>query len=53
MKALIDKLCAEKAETEWLEFKVNNFNPQLIGEYLSALSNSACLCGRANGNLRS
>lgn len=29
-------------ECEWVEFKVNNSNPQEIGEYLSALSNSAC-----------
>lgn len=30
-------------ETEWLEFKKNNYKPDLIGEYISALSNSACL----------
>ncbi len=30
-------------ETEWLEFKHNNDNPEEIGEYLSALSNSAAL----------
>ncbi len=29
-------------ECEWAEFKVNNSNPQEIGEYISALSNSAC-----------
>jgi len=29
-------------ESEWLEFKVNNSNPQEIGEYISAISNSAC-----------
>jgi predicted HTH transcriptional regulator len=29
-------------ECEWVEFKENNSNPQEIGEYLSALSNSAC-----------
>lgn len=29
-------------ECEWLEFKKNNSDPQEIGEYLSALSNSAC-----------
>lgn len=30
-------------ETEWVEFKESNFQPQTIGEYISALSNSACL----------
>ncbi len=30
-------------ETEWLEFKVNNSDPEKIGEYLSALANSAAL----------
>lgn len=30
-------------ETEWLEFKQNNANPEDIGEYISALSNSAVL----------
>lgn len=29
-------------ECEWVEFKVNNSKPEDIGEYLSALSNSAC-----------
>ncbi len=28
-------------ETEWIEYKVNNSSPQEIGEYISALSNSA------------
>ena len=30
-------------ETEWVEFKVNDADPAEIGEYLSALSNSAAL----------
>jgi ATP-dependent DNA helicase RecG len=30
-------------ETEWVEFKVNDCEPEGIGEYLSALSNSAAL----------
>ena len=29
-------------ESEWVEFKLNYGNPQEIGEYISALSNSAC-----------
>lgn len=40
---LIDKARAMSAETEWIEFKVNFSDPQKIGEYISAISNSACL----------
>jgi predicted HTH transcriptional regulator len=40
---LIEELRALPQEREWVEFKENNYNPQLIGEYISALSNSACL----------
>ncbi|MDR2706438.1 MAG: putative DNA binding domain-containing protein [Planctomycetaceae bacterium] len=39
---LLKKLQALHKECEWIEFKMNNANPQEIGEYLSALSNSAC-----------
>lgn len=34
-------------ETEWVEFKHNNSDPEEIGEYISALSNSAALVGKA------
>ena len=51
IKRLIDTLRAVPNESEWLEFKHNNDQPQLIGEYLSALSNSACLCGKTHGYL--
>ena len=30
-------------ENEWIEFKENNSNLEMIGEYISALSNSATL----------
>jgi len=33
-------------ETEWVEFKCNNANPEEIGEYVSALANAAALCGQ-------
>ena len=36
-------------EAEWVEFKVNNENPALIGEYISALANAAALAGKAHG----
>lgn len=40
-----------KGEREWIEFKENNDQPQLIGEYLSALSNGAALCDQSHGYL--
>lgn len=33
-------------EAEWVEWKHNNSDPEVIGEYLSALPNSAALHGR-------
>ncbi|MCF6333911.1 MAG: putative DNA binding domain-containing protein [Draconibacterium sp.] len=40
---LVEELRAFPKESEWVEFKVGNINPQIIGEYISALSNSANL----------
>ena len=40
---LVIELCKLPSETRWLEFKHNNYNPQLIGEDISALANSAAL----------
>lgn len=40
---LVRELCTLPRETEWVEFKVNNSNPVEIGEYISALANSAVL----------
>lgn len=42
LEVLLKELQALPKECEWAEFKVNNWNPQDVGEYLSALSNSAC-----------
>ena len=39
---LLEELTSFPTETEWIEFKENNSRPQEIGEYLSALGNSAC-----------
>ncbi|QWV95767.1 putative DNA binding domain-containing protein [Geomonas oryzisoli] len=36
-------------ETEWLEFKVSKAAPEDVGQYLSALANSAVLAGKAFG----
>ncbi|GAB6095615.1 helix-turn-helix domain-containing protein [Desulfatiferula olefinivorans] len=35
-------------ETEWAEFKHNNADPDEVGEYLSALANSAALTGKVS-----
>lgn len=43
---LIDELCAQPSETQWLEFKSNNINPEVIGKRCSALSNAARIEGR-------
>jgi predicted HTH transcriptional regulator len=45
--SLVHELCKLPHETEWVEFKVNEAEPQDIGEYLSALANSAALVGKA------
>ena len=46
---LVHELRKLPNETEWLEFKRNDALPQDIGEYLSALANSAALYGKAHG----
>ena len=45
---LVRELCKQPQEAEWVEFKHNNADPQDIGEYISALSNSAALAGKAS-----
>ena len=51
LTALLDRLRREPHETEWLEFKENHCDPQVLGEYLSALANAACLAGKPRGYL--
>jgi ATP-dependent DNA helicase RecG len=51
LTALLDRLCREPHETEWLEFKENHYEPQVLGEYLSALANGAGLAGKPRGYL--
>lgn len=48
---LVRELCKLPQETEWVEFKVNNVEAQDIGEYISALGNSAALVGKASAYL--
>ena len=45
--SLLHELCALPRESERVEFKVNDAEPQAIGEYISALANSAALVGQA------
>ncbi len=47
LESLLRELVSLPCETEWVEFKENNCDPQEIGEYLSALSNSAALCNKS------
>lgn len=51
IKNLIRELISLPYETEWVEFKHNNCEPQMIGEYISALGNAATLCGRPKAYL--
>ena len=48
LAGLVHELRKLPQETEWVEFKHNNANPQELGEYLSALANSAALLGKVN-----
>ncbi len=43
---LVRELCNVSGETEWVEFKENNADPEIIGKNISALSNSAVLSGK-------
>lgn len=47
LRSLVSELVALPAETGWLEFKQNKAVPDEIGEYISALANSATLHDRA------
>lgn len=41
LEQLVNQLRQYKSETSWFEFKHNNFNPEMIGQDISALANSA------------
>jgi predicted HTH transcriptional regulator len=49
--SLVNELRTQPKETGWLEFKHNNGDPQEIGEYISALANSAAVEGKARAYL--
>lgn len=45
-KTILNYLLSLNTENEWLEYKENNSNPDLIGQYISALCNPAILEGQ-------
>lgn len=47
LEDLVNELRKLPQETEWVEFKVNQVSPNEVGEYISALANSAALYERA------
>jgi predicted HTH transcriptional regulator len=51
LPTLVRELCKLPHETEWVEFKIGNDNPQEIGEYISALANTATLLGKPRAYL--
>lgn len=48
---LLKSLLKLDKENEWIEFKLNNDDPSMIGEYISALSNSATLSNKEHAYL--
>lgn len=49
--SLLKSLLKLNTENEWIEYKVSNDDPYMIGEYISALSNSATLCNKDHAYL--
>lgn len=51
LTALVNELRSFSFEKEWFEFKENWLQPMQLGEYMSAISNSAAMLGRDYGYL--
>jgi len=51
IKTIIADIQASAKESEWIEMKENNANPEEIGEYVSALANGAAYMGQSKGYL--
>jgi ATP-dependent DNA helicase RecG len=49
LERLLSGLINLSTEKEWVEFKINNTAPDMIGEYISALSNTARMKGEPYG----
>ena len=52
LQSLLNELRRLPKETEWAEFK-HNADVEKIGEYISALANSAALLGKQSAYLNS
>jgi ATP-dependent DNA helicase RecG len=48
---LLQDLCTQLQEQQWLEFKLNGIDHEQIGEYISAMSNGATLANKVFGYL--
>ena len=48
---LLETLCSLPTETDWVEFKENKFNADTVGQYVSAIANSAIYHGKDHGYL--
>ena len=48
---LVRRILSLGPESEIVEYKENNTDPEMIGQRISALSNGATLRGEANGYL--
>lgn len=46
LELLVKELVKQPTETECIEFKCNNLDPEMIGKDISALANSATYCGK-------
>ena len=44
---LVEELRKLPNETQWLEFKRNNYDPVMIGQDISALANGAAICEKS------
>jgi len=53
LNILLDELCGQPHELQWLEFKMNkgSITNEQIGEYISAMSNGAALANKPFGYL--
>ncbi len=49
IRQTVRELCRLPAENEWVEFKVNQAEPRMIGQRISALANSAALLHQPAG----
>ena len=49
VEQLVSALLMEQEECPWLEFKSGNFNPEMIGQDISAIANGATLSDHSCG----